>query len=134
MQYERSGAESSAFGFWLRPVLAGLVGGIAAVLVLLLVFSAAVSFGGLSSSSFFSLAMAACIAGAFFAGFIGARKASCRGALFGAIGGAVLFLLLTLVALLVSGETPGSVTLIRLVAMPVSGAIGGILGVNLKKR
>ena len=63
-----------------------------------------------------------------------ARMIRAKGALFGAITGFVLFAVLFIISVSAAGETLGMATLIKLISMPVAGALGGILGVNLRKR
>lgn len=75
----------------------------------------------------------ACI-GAFVGGYFSARVKKNNGLLMGAVCALVLFVLLLLIGSLFAGDMFGVVSLLRMSAMLISGAIGGVLGVNKRRR
>ncbi len=72
--------------------------------------------------------------GAFVAGYIAARVYRFRGLVYGSLAGLFLFVLLTLVAFIVSRDRFTYLTLVRLLVMTLAGAFGGVLSVNKKRR
>ncbi len=115
-------------------VVVGAIVGIVAVLLIIVLFSFIIVK---SESVNYYLLMpfgiaAACI-GAFSGGFVSARISGSAGMLIGAVSGAFMFILL-LGAGAVLGELPEAVSFLRLVLMVLSGAIGGVVGVNGKRK
>ncbi len=118
----------------LLSVAIGAICGIAAVLLIAALFSFIIVK---SESVNYSLLIpfgivAACI-GTFGGGFISARISGSAGMLIGTVNGVLMFVLL-LGAGAVIGEMPEAVSLLRLVLMVLSGAIGGVVGVNGKRK
>lgn len=72
--------------------------------------------------------------GAFVAGYIAIRIYREKGLVYGAISGFLLFLIVTLIAFIVSRDKFTNITLIRFLVMTFFGALGGVLGVNKKRR
>ena len=75
----------------------------------------------------------ACI-GAFCGGYFSARIKKNAGLAMGAICALVIFLVLLLVGISFEGDNFSTVSLLRLGVMLISGAIGGVLGVNKRRR
>ena len=69
--------------------------------------------------------------GSFLSGYLAARRIRERGMLVGALCGLIIFFLLMLASFM-SRFDVGLAALIKLVISLVSGAIGGIIGVNAK--
>lgn len=69
--------------------------------------------------------------GSFLSGYLAARRIRERGMMVGALCGLIIFLLLMLASFM-SRFDVGLAALIKLVISLVSGAIGGIIGVNAK--
>ena len=72
--------------------------------------------------------------GSLLAGLIAGRLSRQRGLLYGAIAGSVLFSLFLVSNLSVTGIPLSWVALTRMGIMVLSGAIGGLLAVNKKKK
>ncbi len=72
-------------------------------------------------------------AGAFAGGFISARLSRSAGMMTGAVCGAMMFLLIIAVNLIM-GNTPGAVSLLRAAVMLTAGAAGGVIGVGGKRK
>ncbi|MGN1457599.1 MAG: TIGR04086 family membrane protein [Acutalibacteraceae bacterium] len=75
----------------------------------------------------------ACI-GAFVGGYFSARVKKSNGLLMGAVCALVMFVVLLLVGIAFAGDIFGVVSLLRMGVMIISGAIGGVLGVNKHRR
>ncbi len=71
--------------------------------------------------------------GSFISGYLAARRIRERGMMIGALCGLIIFLLL-LLASFMSKFDVGLAALIKLAIALVSGAIGGIIGVNAKSK
>ena len=80
------------------------------------------------------MAVAAAGIGAFFGGLTAGILAKEKGWLFGLTTGAVLYLLIFLMALPRLPEVSGSYALIKLLILIGCGAVGGTVGVNKRRR
>ena len=107
--------------------------GLLVTAALLLLFSFVLSRWELPFSLLNPLVTAALVLGGGSAGFSVARMLRENGLLLGGLCGAVLFLLLAMASAW-SQSAFGMPALIKLVICTVSGAIGGVLGVNLRKK
>ncbi len=115
-------------------VVLGAVCGVAAAMLSIVLFSFIIlKSGNVNYSFLMPLGIAAACIGAFLGGIVAARINGSAGMLTGAAGGFVMFILL-LGAGAVMGELPVWVSFLRLVLMILSGAAGGVLGVNHKKK
>lgn len=75
----------------------------------------------------------ACI-GAFFGGYFSARVKKNNGLAMGAVCSLLMFVVLLLIGSAFLGDAFGIVSLLRMGVMLISGAIGGVLGVNKRRR
>ena len=81
-----------------------------------------------------TIAIFCAVIGAFIAGYITTRIYRSKGLVYGAFAGFLLFFVITLIAFIISRDKFTFLTLIRFSVMVFSGAIGGVLGVNKKRR
>lgn len=72
--------------------------------------------------------------GAFVSGYISVKIYRSKGLIYGALAGVLLFFMLTVISFIVSRDKFTYITLIRFLAMIFSGAFGGVLAVNKKRR
>ena len=72
--------------------------------------------------------------GAFASGYVSVRISRAKGLLYGALSGFALFLVLLLAAFVFAREPLSIITLIRAVLLILSGAVGGVVGVNQRER
>ncbi len=126
--------EISAAARILRPLGVGTGIGVVACTVILLIAAAIMTTGVLPTSAITPVALAAATIGSFFGGFAAARASRERGLLYGAGVGLLLFLLITIVGIAVLQELRGTMTLLKAALTIGCGALGGVLGVNVKKR
>jgi putative membrane protein (TIGR04086 family) len=78
--------------------------------------------------------MAAAAIGAFLAGLTAAAVARQNGLLLGAVCGLLLFLLILVAGVARYAGVSGTHALLKFVVLLVCGSIGGVLGVNMRKR
>lgn len=70
----------------------------------------------------------------FFAGFTAAKCAKCQGLMYGALSGFVLFVIVALASMLILGEPFTTISLLRALLYVIAGSLGGVVGINKKKR
>lgn len=129
MKSER-GSNSGGAAAILRPVVLGLMAGIIASMLALMLFSAVFVSRGLSDAAVMPLAIASMCIGAFLGGFIAARSHGVNGLLAGGLAGFLFFLVLYAVGAIMQQIDLGTLALVKLLACVLCGCIGGILGVN----
>lgn len=120
---------------WVRPLGVGVLAGTLACAVSLLAMAALLLTQDLPQTSITPLALVVLVTGAFVGGLFAARNAGQNGWLTGLLTGGALFLLLMIVggfALL--RDMQAAHTWVKLAVMLASAAVGGIVGINLKKK
>lgn len=127
-------ANTSLFRRWLRPLLVGVCVGVVVGTLFLLGAALLLKAADLPTGATTPLAMGAAGLGALAAGFAAALVAKERGLLVGALCGTLTYLLLLLVGLIRSGGVEGGYALTKWAVLTVCGAVGGLIGVNRKKR
>ena len=105
-------------------------GGIVTMFVLMLLFAAALSSFPLPLSVFSPAGLIIGSLGSMAAGFLCSLMSREKGFFFGILCGALLFVILLIIALLVWKQKLRTYTLVKFFAMLLSGAVGGIMGVN----
>ena len=125
--------KEASIGWAVRPLLWGFVGGIAACAVLLLIASALMAGGLLPPTWTVPLALGIAALSAFVGGFLTAKISGTKGWLFGTVSGLLLCLALTVVGLSLGGENTVGLWLKAILTVG-GGILGGVLGVNAKKR
>lgn len=118
----------------LRPVFIGACVGAVCCLLLLLLMSAVMAATDVPKSVVTPMAVVAAAVGAFIGGITAARIAKEKGLLIGAACGLLLFLVVLIAGFAVLKDIRGTYVLVKLLVLIGCGAVGGILGVNLRKR
>lgn len=118
----------------LRPLAIGTAVGIAVCVLVLLVMAALMAAGVFPAKAVTPLALAAAGIGAFIGGFTAACVSRERGLLYGAGTGLVLFLLTAAAGFALLPDAGNTLLLAKAALMIGVGALGGILGVNGKRR
>ena len=118
----------------LRPLWLRVSVGVIVCVILLLIAAAVMATGMLPASAVTPVALATVTIGAFAGGFAAARVSRERGLLYGAGVGLLLFLLVTIVGMMTSQELRGTVMLLKAALTICFGALGGVLGVNVKTK
>lgn len=117
-----------------RPLLVGWIGGVIACFLLLLMTAAVMASTTFPTKLVTPITVAVSALGALVGGWIAARLSCKRGLLYGAGCGLLLFLLVATAGMIATQELRGSLLLIKLAVMVAGGALGGVLGVNTKRR
>ena len=134
MRNERAAAKND-FLSSLRMVLVGTsVGAVVCILLLLVSSFLLVAIKRIPQGVVAPLGMVIAAFAAFVAGYSSGRISKSKGFFYGLCSGALLFLILFLTGVIVVGETLSLSTLIKLGLMFLFGTIGGIFGVNKKKK
>ena len=118
----------------LRSVAIGAAVGAVATVVVLSIMAAGMAAGVFPSRAVKLLAIAAAVFGALIGGLISARMAGEKGLLYGLGAALLLFALTALVGFSLFAEARGLHLALKAVLMSVAGAVGGIIGVNLRRR
>ncbi|MBR4030303.1 MAG: TIGR04086 family membrane protein [Clostridia bacterium] len=127
--------ESNDKSFSVKPVIAGGISGVVIAILLLLGFAFLLLTLKISTDYIPVFAKSALILGAFFAGIISAKGRSTSGWLYGSLAGLLYFLILLVLGLVFKANTGfGLSKIVSLLFCIISGAIGGILGINMKSK
>ena len=121
-------------GRWVRPLAVGMAVGLVVCVVFLTAFAFVMALGLVPSRAATPFALAAAALGSLFGGFVAARLARARGLLYGAGSGELLFLLLTAVGFACFPEASPALLPLKAVLTVVGGALGGVWGINAKRR
>ena len=113
----------------IKVSLLSLGAGILASVLFLALFSVLVSNISMPHSLFTLFSTVALVIGSLVSGLISGAVYKRKGSLCGVIGGLLLYAVIFLVSLFVSGQI-GVIAVLKLVICAVSGAAGGIIGVN----
>ena len=115
---------------YVKPVLAGLLAGVAFALLLLLLFAAAMAAMHLTLAAVPWLARIVSAAGGFMAGFVAAKSRKKRGLMTGGFTGLLLGGCVLLAGVCFSGGFPVMQGLSKLLLYAAAGMLGGVLGVG----
>lgn len=115
-------------------VIGSVVGALFSAILLGLAALGFVSAGNISHNVISPMMLALSVLGALTAGFVTAKVSHKRGLAYGAISGLLLFILYLIAGLVASNEPVSFTAGMRMIVMILSGAIGGLLGVNRKSK
>ena len=119
---------------WLRPLLIGTAVGVVCCTLLLLVMAAVVNAVDIPRAATVPLAVAAAAIGAFAAGLAAALTAGRHGLAVGAASGVLLFLVILVAGFIRYAGVDGGYALLKAAVLMVMGGLGGVLGVNRRRR
>ncbi len=117
-----------------RPIVFGTGAGVAVCVLLLAVAAAILAAGAIPPATVTPVALAVLAIAAVVSGFVASRVSKERGLLYGAGAGLLLFLLTALTGIILLQEFDGALSLLKAALTIGGGAVGGVLGVNAKKR
>lgn len=132
MKYRQE--ESTLVSKWVRPLLFGLVAGLLGCAGLLVLCAAIMAMQDIPQMAVTPLAVVAAAVGSVIGGFTCARITRSRGLLGGAACGVLLYFLIMIMGFSVLQDIRGWYALIKLLVMVIGGAVGGVLGVNKRRR
>ncbi len=126
---------SGAIKKTVKAVAFGTVIGILICMLMLLIISFVfVKMQSIPEAAVVPSAIFTACAGAFAGGYFSARIKKSTGMISGVLSALTMFIVLLLTGTAYSGDGFGIISILRMVVMLISGAIGGILGVNKRKR
>lgn len=135
MRHDKSTGKDSDFAVALKaPLFGAAIGAVVCAAFLFLFAFLFVAVKAIPQPMIQWFAILCAALGALAAGYAATRIYGSKGLMFGVSAAAILFVVLTLIAFIISRDKFTYITLIRLLAMTLSGAIGGILAANKKKR
>ena len=117
-----------------RVIAVCMAVGLAVTAVMLMLFAVLMTVKDLPDGAIAPMALSALGVGCLAAGFAAARRIGRRGLLVGAITGAGLCLLTLTVGWFTGGASTAGTVLFKAVLTVLCGAIGGVLGVDAKRR
>ncbi|MEG1779177.1 MAG: TIGR04086 family membrane protein [Oscillospiraceae bacterium] len=123
-------AKTSSYRKQLEPALWGIAAGLGTIIAVLTVMAVALSVGDIPQILVEPMVIAAVAMGGFSAGFISAKMVNSKGFFWAMLCGAVLFAMIMTVGLAVIHEGFGGIAFIKLFAILLFSAIGGIVGTN----
>lgn len=133
MKERSSDKRSGGLPLPLRAVIIGCVSGLFSCAALTALLSLLLVKVDVADSGVAGLAVAAAALAAFIGGFFAARSVGRNGLLNGFFSAAALFAVITVIGLL-SGAALSPRVAVKLLAMSVGGILGGIIGVNVRKK
>lgn len=135
MRHDKVTSKGSDFAVALKAPLFGVALGAAVCAAFLFLFALLfVAVKSIPQPMIQWLAILCAAFGALAAGYAATRIYGSKGLIIGSSAAMLLFLMLTLIAFIISRDKFTYITLIRLLAMTLSGSIGGVLAANKRKR
>lgn len=134
MSQSRSKPESGFERLYLRPVIWGVVCSVAVCVLLLLLLSGVVTLRDVPVRLIDPMMVAVLFFASFAGGYLAARMTREKGLLMGLSCSGAFFLLLLAAGLPLTGGRFTTLLPVKLFGMLLFGAVGGILGVNLRVR
>lgn len=117
---------------YIKPVAIASCAALAVSLIILAICAAVLVNFDADPSLILTLSIAAQGLGSFAGALIGAKIMKHSGLIIGAVTGAVLFMIFTLAGM-ITGAAVSIISLIRLAVLIISGALGGVVGVNVHR-
>ena len=115
------------------PIAIGVAISFAICFLLLSIFAAILSKGDFGEPTLTAMSFAAQTLGALIGGFAAAKINKKNGLIMGVANGAIMFALLTVLSMILGGSL-SVMTVIRLILLILSSTLGGIMGVNIRKK
>lgn len=119
---------------FLRPITWGVLTGAAACILLLLISAFIMGIRDIPQAAVSIIATFSFILGGFVAGYVSAALSREKGMILGLCCGGCLFLVLFIASFTIDGSGFGLAALTKLISVLLAAAIGGILGVNKRKK
>ena len=117
-----------------RALAVSVAAGVTVTFLILSAFAALMTVRDLPHSAVVPMSILGVAAGTILAGYCCARILRERGLLWGLGCGAVIFLLALFCELMLLGQPIGVLALYKFIIYAASGMIGGVLGVNKKRK
>ncbi len=130
----RNREQASVVSRLVRAVLIGAVAGVVAGVLFLLAAAAVMASVDIPARAVTPIAMVGVALAALVGGFIAARMLRERGLLIGAGCGLLIFFIVALAGFTVESAVAGTLLFLKLALTVGFGALGGVFGVNMKRR
>lgn len=118
-----------------KNLLIGVICGITAIILLTLICSLVITVSGLYlKDSMKYVALSITGVGTFISGYICARLNKSNGLIIGIVTGLTVFVILLIISLCKTTQTPSIFTLYKLLVSMLFAGLGGIFGVNKKNK
>lgn len=134
MRYEAESSENKLMRALRAIVIGASAGAILLCLLFMLLSGILVAAKTLPQNLLSPLVLFACGLSSFFAGYVCIRIARMRGMLYGILSGLLLFAVVFAVGIIAINEPISFEALVKGLLMSLCGAIGGIIGVNKRKK
>ncbi len=118
----------------LRPLIIGVTVGAVCCVLALMAMAAIMAAKDIPKAAVTPMAIVAAAFGAFLGGAAAARISKEKGLLYGAGCGLLLFLLVMIAGFAILRDVRGTLLFVKLAVLVGCGAVGGIVGVNVKRR
>ena len=118
----------------LRPLIVGAAAGALCCVLVLVVMAAIMAARDIPKVAITPMAVVAAAFGAFIGGVVAAKISKEKGLLYGAGCGLLLFLLVLIAGFAILQDVRGTLLFVKLAVLVGCGAVGGIVGVNIKRR
>lgn len=115
------------------PIAIGVSLSFGICFLLLSIFAAILSKGDFGESTLTAMSFTAQTLGALIGGFAAAKINKKNGLIMGVANGAIMFALLTVLSMILGGSL-SVMTVIRLILLVLGSTLGGIMGVNIRKK
>ena len=126
--------EQSSLPFWVKPVGISCVIGVGVWLMILMVAAFAMTKVSSPQMIVTPVSILSVVLGAFFAGFACAKMIREKGFLWGLLCGGILCVILLTANLFVCSDGFGLIWLIKAASILLASTIGGMMGVNTRRR
>ncbi len=126
--------KSDGWMAYIKPLGIGVAVGLLLTALCMVLFAAILAAYDVFDFLVTVFSLTALVLGAVAAGFTASKLYGKNGLLIGMVVGVVLFALILLVSLAINPQSVTIQTLIKLVVTVLCAGLGGILGVNLKRR
>ncbi|MGN0453081.1 MAG: TIGR04086 family membrane protein [Ruminococcus sp.] len=125
----------SGITLYIKAVTAGIIAATIVCLAMLLIVSLILLISGILPKGILVwVGVVVSALSAFTGGYVSARITKSNGLLVGAVCGAVIFLILFIAGLAGTEDNVSYITFVKLIAVTICSALGGIKGVNKKDK
>lgn len=118
----------------IKVIFTGIIISFFATLIFIILSAFAISLADVSEGVMQVISVLSVAFGAFIGGFFTSKLKREKGLVTGAVIGFLLFVLITIFSMIVSGASMTIFTALKFVASVVSASLGGVIGVNFKRK
>ncbi len=135
MKAIKSTLAQTGIALYIKALIFGIIAGCGVMMLLMCITSAGLLISGtLPHDALKWIVIVLCVISAFFSGYVTSRITKVNGLMWGALSGVIMFIIVLLSGLICGDGNFTYITLVKLFALALSGALGGIKGVNKKEK